>query len=430
MNSKLIVNNLSKTTEFSGVIKVSGAKNAALPELAAALLSEEQIILKEVPYLADIASMITVIASMGAEVKLSADRELTINAKNMVKLVPPAHWVQKIRASILLLGPLLARNGYAKISMPGGCAIGLRPILEHISGLEALGAIVKIEKNIITAETEGLKGAHIKMNSVSVGATENLMMAAVLAEGTTIIDNAACEPEVMDLAKMLNKMGAKITGFGTNKLTIIGVSALGSATHAVMPDRIEAGTLLIAATATRGKITLNNCPVDALGSVLSNLKLAGARIIASNDSISLTMDNKQPKSVSVSTAVYPGFPTDLQAQWVVLSAVSNGQAIVQETIFDDRFNHIPELLKMGAKIRQNGNSLTIDGIPLLQPSEVFATDLRAAAGLAIAGMLTTGQTHIVNAHYLDRGYDNFEQKLRACGVVLSREADYELKDVN
>lgn len=415
---------------FAGTILVSGAKNAALPELAAALLTGQPVILNSVPYLADIASMITVLSSMGVFVKLSGSRALTIEAKQIEHTCPPKHWVQKIRASILLLGPLLARTGSAKIAMPGGCAIGLRPIMEHVLGLEALGANIEIVDNVIIASAKKLIGAHIKMQSVSVGATENLIMAASLADGTTIIENAAKEPEVSDLALMLNKMGANISGYGTDTITIIGVPKLNGVEHDVMPDRIEAGTMLIAAAANCGKVKLTNCPTYALTEVIKKLTEAGAEIHMQENTITLDMHGQQPKSIAIKTAVYPGFPTDLQAQWVALLAVSAGKATVEETIFDDRLHHIPELLKMGAEIHQSDQVLTITGKPNLVGAKVKASDLRAAAGLAIAGMRATGITSVVNAHYLDRGYDGFEQKLRLCGVVLDRTVDIEAEYAN
>ena len=408
---------------FSGSVRIDGAKNAALPELAAALLSTEPVVLNNVPYLADISSMITVISSMGVEVSLIGSRQLSINAASMHKSSPPAAWVQKIRASILLLGPLLARNGYAKIAMPGGCAIGLRPILEHVSGLEALGAKVNISGNVITATASKLKGAVINMNSVSVGATENLMMAAVLAEGTTIINNAAQEPEVVDLAKLLVKMGAQILGAGTDSITINGVKSLGSARHSVMPDRIEAGTYLIAAAAARGKITLTNCPVADMKYVLDMLKQVGAKITICDNNLSLDMGGKRPRALSFETMVYPGFPTDLQAQWAIMSALSDGCSVIKENIFDNRFNYIPELRKMGANIIVDDNTLTINGVEVLHGARVSATDLRAGAALAIAGVIAKGSTILINAHYLDRGYDEFEQKFRACGAVMQREVN-------
>ena len=410
---------------FSGSVRIYGAKNAALPAIAAALLSTEPVVLSNVPYLADIASMITVISSMGVEVSLLGSRQLSINSSNMHKSSPPAAWVQKIRASILLLGPLLARNGYAKIAMPGGCAIGLRPILEHVSGLEALGAKVNISGNVITASVSKLKGTVINMSSVSVGATENLMMAAVLAEGVTVINNAAKEPEVIDLANFLVSMGAMISGAGTDSITINGVAGLGSASHSVMPDRIEAGTFLIAAAASRGQINLTNCPIADMTVVLDMLKAVGAKIDINGNNLSLDMCGKRPKALSFETMVYPGFPTDLQAQWAIMSAVSDGCSVIKENIFDNRFNYIPELMKMGANITVKDNTLIINGIEFLQGTKVFATDLRAGAALAIAGIIADGKTNLVNAHYLDRGYNDFEQKFRACGAIMHREVSYE-----
>lgn len=421
MNSVLVI--CGQNDHFCGNLRVSGAKNAALPELAAAILSDGIVTLEDVPYLADVASMITVLASMGISISLSGSRRLILDPKNMKNISPPSYWVQKIRASILLLGPLLAKNGYAKIAMPGGCNIGIRPILEHVAGLEALGAKVTIENNIITAVSSGLKGANIKMQSVSVGATENLIMAAVLAEGVTIIDNAACEPEVTDLSIMLNNMGAKITGYGTTTIQIEGVTSLASVNHTVMPDRIEAGTLLIAAAAARGEICLDNFPVQNLRILLEKLEQAGAIITSENNSVKLTMLNNQPRAVSISTEVYPGFPTDLQPQWAALTAVSNGQATITENIFDNRLQHAPELVKMGANIHVNGNELIINGVDKLNACNVIATDLRAAAGLTVAGIVALGNTQLVNAHYLDRGYDCFEQKLTACGVNLFRKVE-------
>lgn len=417
MSSKLLVYG-SPYGSFNGTVKVSGAKNAALPLLAAAILTKDLVELKSIPRLADIACMVTLISSLGSEVSFGQEDSVTISSKHL-SLSAPSIWAKKIRASILLLGPMLARYGSIELAMPGGCDIGLRPIMEHIAGLKALGADIEISNNKVTAKTSGLKGAYIKMQSVSVGATENIIMAAVLAEGETVIENAACEPEISDLINMLNKMGAKISGLGTNRICISGVASLSGIEYSVMPDRIEAGTFLIAATAARGNITLKNYNPGDIEILLKYLSQAGAKIDYNGSDLSLIMDSR-PEAVSIETAVYPGFPTDLQAQWVALSAISKGKCKITENIFDDRFHHIAELTKMGANISKNSNYIEVIGVESLNSAVVSGSDLRATAGLVIAANTAVGQSEIINAHNIDRGYESFDLKLGSCGVIMQR----------
>lgn len=402
-----------------GEISISGAKNAALPLLCAALLTEESLKIKNVPALHDIITMVSLLKQMGTHVTEHGNGEIVLSAATLTHLVAPYEMVKTMRAAILVLGPLLARAGEAEISLPGGCAIGLRPVDQHIKGLQAMGAEIAIRHGYIHAVAKKLHGARIVFDIVTVTGTENLMMAATLAEGTTILENAAREPEIIDLANCLNAMGAKIYGAGTDIITIEGVSSLHGAEHTVMPDRIETGTFLVAATAAGGEIHLKNTDAHLLDAVLDKLTEAGARIDSDANWINLRMHAK-PKSVNVRTAPYPAFPTDMQAQFMSLNCIAAGTAIMTETIFENRLMHVQELKRMNANIEVEGNAAIVTGIAQLDGANVMATDLRASASLVIAGLVAQGETVIDRIYHLDRGYENIEGKLSALGAQIRR----------
>jgi UDP-N-acetylglucosamine 1-carboxyvinyltransferase len=407
---------------LEGEVAVSGAKNAALPIMCAALLTEKPFSLGNVPRLMDISTMAKLLARMGVEVDRGAD-SMRLNAARISDPTAPYDLVKTMRASVLVLGPLLARCGRAKVSLPGGCAIGLRPVDQHVKGLQAMGATISIEHGYMHAEAlsadRGLRGARIVMDLVTVTGTENLMMAAALAEGTTLIENAAREPEVADLAKCLCAMGARIEGAGTDVIRIDGVASLGGASHAVMPDRIETGTYLAAAAAAGGRVRLTGVAPDTLDATLEKLREAGARIAVGSSSVELEMKDR-PQSVSVRTAPYPGFATDMQAQFMALATVASGTALITETIFENRFMHALELQRLGADISIQGNTTVVKGVARLQGAAVMATDLRASAGLVIAGLVADGQTLIERIYHLDRGYEALEKKLGALGARVER----------
>lgn len=402
-----------------GEISISGAKNAALPVLCAALLTGESLKITNVPALHDITTMLSLLKQMGTDIVAPSAGEVVLSAATLTNLVAPYEMVKTMRAAILVLGPLLARAGEAEISLPGGCAIGLRPVDQHIKGLQAMGAEINIRHGYIHAVAKKLHGARIVFDIVTVTGTENLMMAATLAEGTTILENAAREPEIADLAHCLKAMGAKIHGAGTDIITIEGVSSLHGAEHAVMPDRIETGTFLVAATATGGEIHLKNTDAHLLDAVLDKLTEAGARIDSSGNWIDLKMHTK-PKSVNVRTAPYPAFPTDMQAQFMSLNCIADGTAIITETIFENRLMHVQELKRMNASIEVEGNAAIVTGIARLDGANVMATDLRASASLVIAGLIAQGETVIDRIYHLDRGYENIEGKLSALGAQIRR----------
>lgn len=404
---------------LQGEVSISGAKNAALPVLCAALLTAETLTVKNVPALQDIATMLSLLKQMGTTVITSCASEVSLSAATLTNLIAPYEMVKTMRAAILVLGPLLARAGEANISLPGGCAIGLRPVDQHIKGLQAMGAEIQIKHGYIHAVANKLHGARIVFDIVTVTGTENLMMAATLAAGTTILENAAREPEIVDLANCLKAMGAKIHGAGTDIITIEGVSSLHGAEHTVMPDRIETGTFLVAATATGGEIHLKNTGAHMLDAVLDKLTEAGACINSAEDWIHLSMQTK-PKSVNVRTAPYPAFPTDMQAQFMSLNCIADGTAIITETIFENRLMHVQELKRMNANIEVEGNAAIICGIPQLDGAYVMATDLRASASLVIAGLVAQGETVIDRIYHLDRGYENIEGKLSALGAHIRR----------
>ena len=403
---------------LNGSVRISGAKNAALPIISASLLSAEPLTLTNVPQLNDIGTMVKLLAQMGVAAERKGE-SLTLSAANIADKTAPYEMVKTMRASILVLGPLLARFGKAKVSLPGGCAIGARPVDLHIKGLEAMGATITIEAGYILAIATKLKGARILMETVTVTGTENLMMAACLADGTTVLENAAREPEVVDLALCLIAMGAKISGHGTDKITIVGVDRLHGASYAVMPDRIETGTFLAAVAATGGDVTLTNAAPDTLDAVIDRLRESGATITATANTLRIVA-NKRPASISLKTAPYPAFPTDMQAQFIALNCIASGTAVVTETIFENRFMHVQELVRLGAKIDIEGNTAIVHGVAKLTGASVMATDLRASACLVIAGLVAEGDTIIDRIYHLDRGYDHIETKLTAIGAQIER----------
>ena len=405
-------------TPLRGEVRVAGAKNAALPILAAALLTAGPVRIANLPDLNDVATMLRLLGRMGVRAR-RVDHAVELDASAVGEPFAPYDLVKTMRASILALGPLVARCGEARVSLPGGCQIGQRPVDLHIKGLEAMGASIAIVEGYILAKATRLKGARIFMDTVTVTGTENLMMAACLAEGETVLENAAREPEVVDLARCLIAMGARIRGHGTDIIAIEGVERLSGVEHSVIPDRIEAGTFLVAAAATRGAVTLTDAPVGALDAVLEKLREAGAAVEAGARSIRLAMA-RRPKPVSIRTAPYPGFPTDMQAQFIALNAVAEGTAFVTETIFENRFMHVQELRRLGAKIEIEGNTALVHGVAKLTGAMVMATDLRASASLVIAGLVAEGGTVIDRIYHLDRGYERIEARLGQLGARIAR----------
>jgi UDP-N-acetylglucosamine 1-carboxyvinyltransferase len=404
---------------LSGEVRISGAKNAALPILCASLLTREPLKIENVPHLHDVTTMLNLLGQMGVAVSLHEKMEVELTAERLSNPVAPYELVKTMRASILVLGPMLARAGEARVSLPGGCAIGVRPVDLHIKGLQAMGAEIVIEHGYIHARAKRLKGARIFMDLVSVTGTENLMMAATLAQGSTVIENAAREPEVVDLANCLNAMGARIRGAGSNVITIEGVSKLHGAGYRIMSDRIETGTFLIAAAATGGHIRLKDTRSDILDALLEKLRETGAQIETGEDWVGIKMSGEL-KAVNVRTAPYPGFPTDMQAQFMVLNSVAHGASTVTETIFENRFMHVQELRRMGAKIEVEGNTAMVQGVAQLDGAKVMATDLRASASLVLAGMVARGETVVDRAYHLDRGYECIEEKLSQLGARIRR----------
>jgi UDP-N-acetylglucosamine 1-carboxyvinyltransferase len=403
---------------LAGEIQVSGAKNAALPILCAGLLSAEPLRLDNVPDLQDVRTMLALLGGMGVKSEVDGAR-VTLDAASVTDPVAPYELVKTMRASILVLGPLVARFGYAKVSLPGGCAIGARPVDQHIKGLQAMGAEITIEHGYIEARATRLKGARIVTDMITVTGTENLLMAATLADGETVIENAAREPEVTDLANLLVAMGARIDGIGTDRLVIQGVERLHGASHAVVPDRIEAGTFLCAVAAAGGELTLRGMRANLLDAVLGKLRETGAKLDERADTLRVTMD-RRPAAVAIRTSEYPAFPTDMQAQFMTLNAVAAGTAHVVETIFENRFMHVQELNRLGADIVVDGNTALVTGVARLSGANVMATDLRASASLVIAGLCADGETVIDRIYHLDRGYDRMEAKLNAVGADVRR----------
>jgi len=403
-----------------GEIHISGSKNAALSIIAASIMTEERIVLENIPHLEDVTTMIRLIAGMGVSVTLADDNKLILDSSKIRNYLAPYDLVKTMRASILVLGPLIARFGEASVSLPGGCAIGARPVNLHLDGLKAMGADVEINEGYICAKAKKLKGAHFSFSPVSVTGTANLMMAGVLAEGQTILENAATEPEVINLGEFLLKMGAKIKGLGTRKIIIDGVNKLCSAEHKIIPDRIETGTFLVAAAITKGRVLLKKTQPEHLKSVLDLLSQTGAVIFFEEDTIELTMSLTNIKPADFTTQPYPGIPTDMQAQLMVLNAIAPGNSIVVETIFENRFMHVLELQRMGADISLRGNTAYITGVKRLQSAPVMATDLRASAALVLAGLVADGETHIDRIYHIDRGYECIENKLSLLGAKVAR----------
>ncbi len=408
---------------LNGEVRISGAKNAVLPILAATLLAEGTSIVQNVPHLHDVTTTVALLGSMGVSVTVDETMSIEVDASTLTTQVAPYDLVRTMRSSILVLGPLLARYGYAEVSLPGGCAIGSRPVNIHIKGMQEMGADIEVKNGYIIAKANRLKGARIFMDMVTVTGTENLMMAAVLADGTTILENAAREPEVTDLAKFLNKMGAKISGAGTDTLTIEGVESLQGTTYKVVPDRIETGTFLVAAAITGGKVKVKDTDPTLLDAVLDKLRDAGATIECGDDWIELDMKGKRPKSVNVRTAPYPAFPTDMQAQFTALNVVAEGTGTIVETIFENRFMHVQELQRMGANIEVEGNTAIVRGVESLNAAPIMATDLRASASLILAGLVAQGETEVLRIYHIDRGYELIEEKLSYLGAEIRRVAE-------
>lgn len=405
--------------KLSGKINCSGAKNAALPMVAATILSDEDITLKNLPYLQDITTMFELLGSMGANITLDESMNFIISSSGINDTEARYELVKTMRASILVLGPLVAKFGKAKIALPGGCAIGSRPVNFHLDALEKLGASINLENGYIEATAGRLKGASIKFEGVTVTGTENIMMAATLAEGQTRLTNVAMEPEIEDLADLLNAMGADITGAGTNEIIINGVECLNGTSYDIPADRIEAGTYLVAAAVTQGDVEITGISADRLTSVINRLRDTGAKIKTSEDSISLVMDNR-PIPVDITTAPFPGFPTDMQAQFSVLNAIAEGRSIINETVFENRFMHVQELNRMGCDILVSGNTANITGVNELSGAPVMATDLRASASLILAGLCAEGETVVDRIYHIDRGYERIEEKLNYLGANITR----------
>lgn len=415
---KLVINGCQP---LQGVVRISGAKNAVLPILAAVLLTQEKVTLHNIPHLHDVTTIMELLGRFGVQLTLGDQLSIEANSANLTNFTAPYELVKTMRASILVLGPLLARYGYAEVSLPGGCAIGPRPVDVHIDGMRALGAEIDVTNGFIKARVHGrLKGADINLGKITVTGTENIIMAAVLAKGRTVIHNAACEPEVTDLSNFLNMLGAQIQGAGTETVTVDGVEHLRGGEYRVMPDRIEAGTYLTAAAMTRGKIIAKDINPKILTRILETLEKTGAVIDTGNDWVQLDMKGNRPKAVSVVTAPYPEFPTDMQAQLIALNSVAEGEAVVTETVFENRFMHIPELRRMNADIRLFGNSAHSTGKEFLTGAPVMATDLRASASLILAGLVATGTTVVDRIYHLDRGYECIEEKLSQLGAKIHR----------
>ena len=414
--SKIIV---EKSSALKGSVRVSGAKNSALPILAATLLATDTCILKDVPDLEDVRVISEVLSILGAKVEKTGDEELEINALNIHSVEAPYELMSKMRASFLVMGPILARMGRAKISLPGGCAIGTRPIDLHLKGFEALGAKIEYGNGFVEATAEKLVGTNIYLDFPSVGATENIMMAAALAEGATVLENAAMEPEIVDLANLINKMGGIIKGAGTNTIKIEGVKHLSGCTHTIIPDRIEAGTLMVAAAITKGDVMIENIIVDHMKPIIAKLRECGATIDELGDKIRVR-GNNEIKPIDIKTLPYPGFPTDMQSQFMTLMSMAKGTSMMVETVFENRFMHIDELKRMGANIRADGRSAVIEGVDRLEGAQVKATDLRAGAALILAGLVSEGKTEISDTYHIDRGYSNIEAKFQALGGNIYR----------
>ncbi len=407
-------------TQLSGQVRISGAKNAALPILAGTLLTGEPVTIRNVPHLRDITTTISLLQTMGAKVTVDDRLNVEVDARDIHHRMAPYELVKTMRASILVLGPLVARFGEADVSLPGGCAIGARPVNLHVAGLQALGARVVVENGFIKARADRLKGAHIVFDTVTVTGTENLLMAAVLADGETVLENAAREPEVTDLADFLTALGARIEGAGSSTIHVQGVAALGGGEYSVLPDRIETGTYLVAAAVTGGRVRALATAPHTLEAVLIKLAETGAEIATGDDWIEIDMQGRRPRSVDLRTAPYPAFPTDMQAQFCTLNAVADGVGTITETIFENRFQHVLELQRMGADIQLKGNTAICTGIDQLTAAPVMATDLRASASLVLAGLAADGETLVDRVYHVDRGYERIEEKFRQLGATIRR----------
>ncbi len=414
---KLII---SGGVPLEGEIRISGAKNAALPVLAATLLADGPMTVRNVPHLQDITTTMELLGRMGVQLTVDERLNVEVDPTTIDTFVAPYELVKTMRASILVLGPMLAKYGKADVSLPGGCAIGTRPVNLHIGGLEAMGASIEVENGYIRARAERLKGARLFLDVVTVTGTENLMMAATLAEGTTVLENAAREPEVVDLANCLNAMGARISGHGTDTITIEGVENLSPTDYSILPDRIETGTYLVGAAITGGHVKLKDTNPKLLDAVLSKLQEAGAHIECGEDWIELDMSGRRPKAVNIHTAPYPAFPTDMQAQFTALNAIAEGAGAISETVFENRFMHVQELMRMGADISVEGNTAIVKGVEKLTGAPVMATDLRASASLVLAGLVGEGETVVSRIYHIDRGYECIEEKLQQLGARIRR----------
>ena len=408
---------------LDGEVRISGAKNATLPILAGALLADGPVTIGNVPHLQDVTTMIELIGRMGASVTVDERMRIELDPRSTRHTFAPYELVKTMRAAILVLGPLVARYGSADVSLPGGCAIGARPVNIHVAGLQAMGAEVHIENGYIKARAGRLKGARIVLETVTVTGTENLMMAAALADGRTILENAAREPEIVDLALFLNAMGARISGQGTDTIVIDGVESLHGASYDVLPDRIEAGTYLVAGAITGGRVRARGARADHLDAVLAKLEEAGATVTRGDTFVEVDMRGRRPRAVSIRTAPHPGFPTDMQAQFAALDTVAEGVGTITETIFENRFMHMLEMRRMGAEIRLEGNTAIIRGVPRLTAAPVMATDLRASASLVLAGLVAEGTTQVERIYHIDRGYECIEEKLQGLGAQIRRVAD-------
>ena len=405
---------------LEGTINCSGAKNAALPMIASTILSDEKVTLKNLPYLQDITTMFELLGSMGSEIVLDESMDFTIKSNNLTDIEARYELVKTMRASILVLGPLIAKYGKARIALPGGCAIGSRPVNYHLDSLKQMGAKIVLKNGYIEASAKRLKGANIRFNGITVTGTENIMMAATLAKGKTILSNVAKEPEIIDLAEMLNSMGAKINGAGSNQITIDGVDKLSGTSYEIPADRIEAGTYLVAGVVTKGDITIEGINPERLMRVIEKLKSSGAQIDLTKNSISLSMRKDVPEPVDITTAPFPEFPTDMQAQFSVINAISSGISNIYETVFENRFMHVLELNRMGCDIEVSGNHAVIKGVKSLYGAEVMATDLRASASLILAGLCADGETIVDRIYHIDRGYERIEEKLSYLGANIVR----------
>lgn len=406
---------------LEGTVRISGAKNSVLPILAGAILTDQPLTVSNIPHLRDVTTMMNLLARMGASFTIQENQSVVVDTSHLDKFEAPYELVKTMRASILVLGPLLARYGQARVSLPGGCAIGPRPVDVHIKGMQAMGAEVEVNNGYIEARMKGrLKGAELDLGKITVTGTENLMMAACLAEGRTVIKGAAREPEVKDLADFLNILGAKIEGAGTDNITIDGVASLSGGAYRVMPDRIEAGTYLTAAAMTSGFVTLKDVWPHTCGAVIDKLKEAGAKIDFGHDWIMLDMRGKRPRAVDISTAPYPDFPTDMQAQLMALNSIAEGDSVVAENVFENRFMHVHEMRRLGAKIRLEGNNAYCTGVESLTGAPVMATDLRASAGLVLTGLVANGSTIVDRIYHIDRGYECIEEKLSQLGAKIKR----------